>query len=69
MKISRKLLERIHKEIYDAQFDILCALDEKDRTDQISHEVWRELQKKVVDKMRNLSQNIDEQIQSYSGKR
>jgi hypothetical protein len=69
MKISRKLSERIKKEILNAQFEILCALDEKDRTDQISHEVWKELYEKVIAEMSNLDKSINSEIETYSGKR
>jgi transcription termination factor NusB len=69
MKISKKLSESIRKEILDARNDILFTLDEKDRKDKISHEVWKELYKLVIDKMSNLDKSINSEIETYSGKR
>jgi hypothetical protein len=69
MKISKKLSDSIQKEIFNAQFEILCALDEKDRKDEISHKVWKELHELVIDKMSNLDKSINSEIETYSGKR
>lgn len=69
MKISKKLSQAIEKEITNSRFEILCALDDKDRTNEISHEVWRELYKIVIDKMTEMSNNIENEINTYSGKR
>lgn len=69
MKISKKLSESIRKEILDARNCILSALDEKDRKDEISHEVWQELYKLVLDKTSDMSKGISTEIETYSGKR
>ncbi len=69
MKISRKLSDSIQKEILDARNDILFALDEKDRKDKISHEVWQELYKIVLDKTSEMYKGISREIETYSGKR
>lgn len=69
MKISKKLSQAIRKEITNSRFEILCALDDKDRTNKISHEVWRELYKIVIVKMTEMSNNIESEINTYSGKR
>lgn len=69
MKISRKLSDSIQKEILDARNDILFALDEKDRKEQISHEVWRELYKIILDKTSEMYKGISREIETYSGKR
>jgi Holliday junction resolvase RusA-like endonuclease len=69
MKISRKLSDNIQKEILDARNDILFALDEKDRKEQISHEIWQELYKIVLDKTSEMYKGISREIETYSGKR
>jgi hypothetical protein len=69
MKISPKLRAEIYKSISDHIFNMHCALDEKDRKDEISHSVWRELFETVSKEKSLMVEEIFQKIESYRGKR
>lgn len=69
MKISLKLETKISRAINDHFFNILCALDEKDRKNEISHPAWKELFETVLKEQSSMKQEIFEEISSYRGKR
>ncbi len=69
MKISLKLHTEISKSIDNHVFNMLCALDEKDRKDEISHSVWKELFETICKEKSLMAEEIFQKIESYKGKR
>ena len=69
MKISLKLRTKISKAINDHVFNMLCALDEKDRKNEMPHSVWRELHETICKEKSLMAEEIFQKIESYKGKR
>lgn len=69
MKISLELRTEISKSINNHVFNMLCALDEKDRKDEISHSVWKELFETICKEKSLMAEEIFQKIESYKGKR
>lgn len=69
MKISLELHTEISKSINNHVFNMLSALDEKFRKNEISHSVWKELYEEILKEKFLMAEEIFQKIESYKGKR
>ena len=69
MKISNRLKTQISKEISDNFFEMLCAVDQCDRSNEISHEAWRKIHSKIWEQKTKLESDVFDEIARYHNKR